>query len=411
MKYRQQQLDNGLTVLAEVNEQAYTSAFGFFVQTGARDETPDTAGVSHFLEHMVFKGTPSRSAEEVNRTLDQIGSNSNARTGEESTIYHASVLPEFQAEIVGLLSDLMRPALRDEDFETEKQVILEEIKMYSDQPPYGGFERIMEEFFAGHPLSQSVLGTAKSVGGLTSKQMHSYFQARYSPTNIALAAAGNVDFDKLVEQAERCCGQWEQIDSQRKHGAPQFRQGFVSMSQANSTQQYLLQLSPGPSVHDELRYAARVMTAMFGDDGSSRMYWEFLDPGLAESAGVGVQEYDDCGTVMTFLCCEPEEAQRNLERLKHLQETAQRDGFTQRELELAKRKIASAIILGSERTENRMFSVGSQWLTGRPFRSVTEIAQAYEAVTLSQVHETLQRFPFEHSMTVTVGPSSDLQPV
>lgn len=411
MKYRQQQLDNGLTVVAEVNDQAYTSAYGFFVQTGARDETHEIAGVSHFLEHMVFKGTPSRSADEVNRLLDDIGSNSNARTSEESTIYHASVLPEFQPEIVELLSDLMRPALRDDDFETEKQVILEEIKMYSDQPPYGGFEKIMEEYFGGHPLGQSVLGTEASVGGLTAKQMRSYFQTRYSPSNIALAAAGNVDFDKLVEQAKRHCGHWPHIDSQRKHGSPKFRQGFVSMLQPSSTQQYLLQLSPGPSVHDDLRFATRVMTAMFGDDGSSRMYWEFLDPGLAESAGVGVQEYDDCGTLMTFICCEPEAAQQNLERLKHLQQIAKRDGFKERELELAKRKIASAIILGSERTENRMFSVGSQWLTGRPFRSVAEIAQAYESVTLSQVNEALRRFPFDQSMTVTVGPNSDLQAV
>ena len=138
MEYRQHRLDNGLTILAECNPAGHFAAFGFFVKTGARDETPALGGVSHFLEHMVFKGTPHRTAAEVNLELDEMGSCSNARTGEESTIYHAAVLPEFQPRMIELLSDIMRPSLRDDDFETERQVILEEIAMYQDQPPYGG---------------------------------------------------------------------------------------------------------------------------------------------------------------------------------------------------------------------------------------------------------------------------------
>ena len=178
MEYRQHRLKNGLNILAECNPQAYTSAFGFFVRTGARDETSEISGVSHFLEHMVFKGTPNRSAAQVNLELDEMGSSSNARTGEESTIYHAAVLPEFQGQVVELLSDIMRPSLRIDDFETEKQVIIEEIKMYDDQPPYGGYERMMSEFFGKHPLGQSVLGTVDSVSGLTPESMMSYFKER-----------------------------------------------------------------------------------------------------------------------------------------------------------------------------------------------------------------------------------------
>ena len=162
MEYRQHRLDNGLEILAECNPQAYTSAFGYFVRTGSRDETAAIGGVSHFLEHMVFKGTPNRSAAHVNLELDEMGSSSNARTSEESTIYHSLVLPEFQTPMVELLSDIMRPSLREEDFETEKQVIIEEIKMYDDQPPYGGYERIMREFYGDHPLGNSVLGTTET---------------------------------------------------------------------------------------------------------------------------------------------------------------------------------------------------------------------------------------------------------
>lgn len=213
MQYRQHRLDNGLEIVAECNPAAHAMACGFFVRTGARDETPDIGGVSHFLEHMVFKGTPHRTAEQVNRELDEMGSHSNARTGEESTIYHATVLPDFQSRIVEVLSDLMRPSLREDDFETEKQVIVEEIKMYDDQPPYGGHERIMAEFFGDHPLGQSVLGTEQTVTGLTPQKMHRYFEQRYAPGNIALAAAGNVDFDQLVADCEKCCGAWQNFEA------------------------------------------------------------------------------------------------------------------------------------------------------------------------------------------------------
>ena len=410
MEYREHQLANGLRILAEVNDRAHTSAFGFFVRAGARDETAEISGVSHFLEHMVFKGTPRRTAAEVNLLLDEIGSNSNARTSEESTIYHASVLPEFQSDVVELLSDLMRPSLRVEDFEMEKQVIIEEIKMYADQPPYGGYERIMEEFFGTHPLGLSVLGTEASVGGMSAAQMMQYFETLYSPSNMALAAAGKIDFDRLVEETEKCCGHWPRLSTNRLMSEPAYRRGFVTLPEPNSTQQYILQLAPGPSANDELRFAARVMSAVIGDDGGSRMYWDFLDNGLADSAGMGGYEYDECGAIMTFICCEPDEAQANLQRLLNLQRTVRKTGITQKELDLAKRKIASAIVLGSERTENRMFSVGTQWLTQRPFRTVAEVAADYEAVTLEQIHEALRQYSLEETMTVVVGPCEDLQP-
>ena len=406
--YRQHELANGLTVIAECNPQAYTSAFGFFVKAGSRDEHDQIGGVSHFLEHMVFKGTPNRTAEQVNLELDELGSNSNARTSEESTIYHAAVLPEFQSQIVELLSDTMRPSLRSEDFETEKQVIIEEINMYADQPPYGGYERIMSEFFGNHPLGQSVLGTTETVSALTPDQMMEYFQQRYSPSNIALAASGNIDFDALVRDAEKSCGSWERFDASRSVKKADYQSGFVSMHQPVSSQQYILQLAPGPASDDEDRFAARLMSTIVGDDSGSRMYWEFLDSGVAESAGMGGYEFDGSGSIMTFICCDPDRAQECLNRLLKLQRDVKANGVTQRELDLAKRKVASHIVLASERTESRMFSVGAQWLADLPYRSASEIAALYEAVTLSQVNEALKKWTLDTNMTLVVGPSEDL---
>lgn len=408
MQYRQQQLANGLQVIAECNPRAYASAFGFFVRAGSRDETPEISGVSHFLEHMLFRGTPNRSAEQVNLELDEMGSNSNARTGEESTIYHATVLPEFQTSIVDLLGDIMRPTLRAEDFETEKQVIIEEINMYADQPPYGGYERIMETFFGPHPLGQSVLGTVDTVGRLTPEQMLEYFRSRYSPSNIALVAAGDIDFDRLLEDADRVCGWWERFDTDRLAVPASCRNDFVMMHQPASTQQYILQLAAGPDSDAEDRYAARLMSVMFGDESGSRMFWEFLDTGHAESAGMGSSEYEGSGAFMTYICCSPDQAQHNLQRLRDLQREVAADGFTQRELELAKRKVASQIVLASERTESRMFSVGSQWLARQPYLTAGEIAAKYEAVTLDEVNQVARSRPLYENTTLVVGPNEKL---
>jgi predicted Zn-dependent peptidase len=411
MEFRQHQLDNGLSILAECNSQAYTSAFGFFVRTGSRDETPKIGGVSHFLEHMVFKGTPNRSAAQVNLELDEMGSASNARTSEESTIYHSKVLPEFQTQMVELLSDILRPSLRTEDFETEKKVIIEEIRMYEDQPPYGGYERIMSEYFGDHPLGQSVLGTVETVSALTAEDMMSYFKEQYSPTNICLAAAGKIDFDQLVDDVQRACGHWERFEPGRDKQLADYQTGFVTMHKPAAHQQYILQMAPGPSNEEEIRYATAVMAAIIGDDGGSRLYWEFIDKGLAESAGMGAYDYQGSGAIMTYICCAPEEAQANLERLTKLQRKVRDEGITQKELDLAKRKIASHIVLASERTNSRMFSIGGQWLSDQPFKSVGEIAEIYESLTLEQVNNALQQFPLDKNMTVAVGPCEELTPV
>src|SRR5690606_34981963 len=183
-------LGNGLTVIGEHNDGAASVAAGFFVNTGARDEATDVSGVSHFLEHMVFKGNELFTAEDINRTFDELGANYNAFTSEERTVYYGSVLPERLPELVDLLSQLMRPSLRQEDLEVEKKVILEEIAMYEDRPAFHVFDLSSPKFWGGHPLGNSVLGSTQSIRDLQRDQMMEYFERRYSPANLVLAVAG-----------------------------------------------------------------------------------------------------------------------------------------------------------------------------------------------------------------------------
>jgi predicted Zn-dependent peptidase len=404
VKFRSHTLDNGLEIVAECNDAAHSVGLGYFVRTGARDETDEVAGVSHFLEHMVFKGTPRRSAEDVNREFDEVGAHYNAFTSEENTVYYASVLPEYQESVVDILADIMRPSLRDEDFDMEKKVIIEEIQMYADQPPFGMDDKIKELHYGDHPLARSVLGTEHTVGGLKVDQMKSYFEARYAPNNMFVAAAGKVDFDALVRQVESRCGQWAPFATSRNMPKSNSRSSFHLVSRPTSTQQYILLLADAPSADDDSRFAAKLLATIFGDDSGSRLYWELVDPGLVETASLGHYEYQGAGMYFTWVSCNPEDAVANFEKLAALQKLAESKGFTEQELRQAKSKVKARVVLGSERPRNRLFNVGGNWLQRHEYRSIADDLAALEVVTLNDIHETLREFPLTRHTTATVGP-------
>src|SRR5918912_2479462 len=175
LTFKHHQLKNGLDIIAEINPDSHSIAAGLFVKTGARDEDVNVNGVSHFLEHMMFKGSSKYTWEDVNRIFDEMGARYNAFTSQEMTAYYANVLPEFTEKAIEHLSHLLRPAIRNEDFDTEKKVILEEIAMYLDDPGHRLYERLMEQHFQHHPLSMSILGSADSIRKLQREQMERYF--------------------------------------------------------------------------------------------------------------------------------------------------------------------------------------------------------------------------------------------
>jgi predicted Zn-dependent peptidase len=404
LEFREFTLPNGLEIVAECNPRAYSTGIAFFANAGSRDEDERNAGVSHFLEHMMFKGTPRRSAEQVNRELDELGSHSNAFTSEEHTVYYATVLPEYAEQTVDLLADMMRPSLRQDDFDTEKQVILEEILKYEDQPPFGAHEKCMAAYFGDHPLGNSVLGTTDSITRLTSSQMREYFERRYSPNNLKLVAAGRVDFDALVQKAIACCGGWPAYPAERPLKPSSLREGFQAFTKESAAQQYIVQITAGPAADDPDRYASRLLATILGDDSGSRLYWELVDPGLAEFAGIGTYEFQGTGIFMSYLCCAPEQAAENLERIRHVELEVERHGITASELELACNKICSQLVRQSERPSNRMFSLGNGWLQRHSYQTVQERLAAYQRVTLPMVHAALERYTLSRNTTVSIGP-------
>ncbi|MGB7323938.1 MAG: pitrilysin family protein [Rubripirellula sp.] len=390
-EFKQATLSNGLRIVAETDPRGYSAAMGYFVRSGARDEVDFESGLSHFLEHMMFKGTARRSAADVNRELDELGGNSNAYTSEEQTVYYATVLPKFQDRLVDLLTDMLSPSLAEEDFNTERQVILEEIAKYEDQPPFGAFERAMEVYFGPRGLGRRVLGTAESIRAVTADAMRDYFNRRYRPENMVLAATGNVDFDGLVAQVESLTEHW----SARPIGAVPVADDLATVPEGieldrrlpipDASQAYLIRISSGPSMADQNRYPMRMLASVVGDEGGSRLFWELIDTGRAEVATVWPQEFLDDGAWFTYLSCAPEDLDSNRKLFDGVISGVVEKGIEQDELTQAINKSVAGMIMQSERPSNRLFGMGSRWLTMGKYHSLDDQLDLLRGVTVDQV--------------------------
>src|SRR5436305_479612 len=313
LTFHHHQLANGLDIIAEENPDSHSFAAGIFVKTGSRDEDTNINGVSHFLEHMMFKGSSKYGWEDVNRIFDEIGARYNAFTSQEMTAYYANVIPEFTERAIEHLSHLLRPAIRVEDFTTEKKVILEEIAMYLDDPGHRLYERLMETHFGNHPLSMSVLGSSDSITKLQQPQMAEYFNRRYGPGNLVLVATGKLDFNEIVRLAEKYMGAWPRVNAPRRQPEPLYKPQRQFMADPKLNRQYLMGMTPGPSAQDDRRFAAYVLSDVIGDSDGSRFYWALVDNAIAEDADFSFYPHDSCGSFYIGLTTSPDRSQKALD--------------------------------------------------------------------------------------------------
>ena len=409
MSFHQHTLPNGLQLIGETSPSAKSVAVGFFVRTGARDETPEVSGVSHFLEHMVFKGTPNRTAFDVNRDFDRIGADYNAFTSEENTVFYGAVLPEYLPQAVDILADILRPSLRDEDFNIEKNVIIEEIGMYEDQPNWSAYDHAKKHYFANHPLGNSILGTPASITALAREQMVGYHARRYVAPNVLAAAAGNFDWERFVDLVAAACGSWERgpVGRQDVRPAAGTRRPHL-IPKEKVAQEHVVLMSPAPAADDPLRHSADTLALALGDDSGSRLYWALVDPGLAESADTSFHEYEGTGSFYTMFSCDPERAAENLATVQDILRDVQTNGITAEELQQAKSKIGSRVVRGSERPMGRMQAIGMAWTYLGRYRSVDDELRAFDAVTLESVRDVLDRYPIDQVTSLALGPLKEL---
>ncbi|MBL8758122.1 MAG: insulinase family protein [Phycisphaerae bacterium] len=387
-------LPNGLTVIAETDPAALTASAGFFVRTGARDEAPALMGVSHFLEHMMFKGTARRSSDDVNREFDEIGARSNAYTSNELTAFFAPVLPEHLPRALDILADIMRPALREDDFATEKGVILEEIAMYDDDPVWVLYERALEEHYRAHGLAHRVLGTRDSISALQAAQMRDYFTNRYSADNTVLALAGNLDFHAACKQAEALCGHWTRTHATRDAAPPPLAGAQFEIRSDKVARAYAMLLAPGPGATDPDRYAAFVAAQALGSPDNSRLHWALVEPGSAEEADASFEPHEGIGDFRILLACEPQ-------RLDEVLAIAQQeiaglaDTITEADAQRIRAKVATGITLAGERPDGRMHRLGRQWTTLNDYTTLDEELDRVNAVTLADVRRLLHKYPWQ----------------
>lgn len=406
LTFKYHQLPNGLDIVAEINPDSYSTALGLFVKTGARDEDPRLNGVSHFLEHMMFKGSDKYTWEDVNRIFDEIGARYNAFTSQEMTAYYANVLPEFTERAMEHLAHLLRPAIRNADFDTEKKVILEEIAMYLDDPGHRLYEKLMESHFANHPLSMSVLGSADSVTRLARDEMAGYFTQRYGPGNMVLVATGQLDFANIIALAEKYMGDWPRVDAPRIQPNPLYKPQRLTLADPKLNRAYTMGMTPGPSAQDEDRFAARVLSDVIGDSDGSRFYWALVDNAIAEDADFGFYPHDLCGSFYLSLVNDPDVTDKALDiALKELNKV--KGDLNDDEVERAKNKIASSLILSGEVPLGRMRSLGGQWIYNKEYRSLEADMATLMAVTPASLRELMIKYPFDPMTIVTLGPAKE----
>lgn len=382
-------LPNGLQVLTERIPHVRSVSMGVWIMTGSRDEPAELNGISHFVEHMVFKGTTSRSAQQFAREADSIGGNFDAFTSKETICFTVKVLDENLAPALDLLSDLvLHPTFTPEDIARERSVILEEIKMDEDSPDYLVHETFTQRFWKGHPLGRPILGTAKTVSAFDQRTVFDFYASRFTPRNMVFSAAGHLDHDAFVAQvSEYFAGLAAASDSELPGYPVPVPHPHITLKRKKSLEQVQFCLGvPAPPVDSPARFTVYLLNSILGGGMSSRLFQTIReDRGLAYSIYSEVSPFRDTGALSVYAGCSAEKANEvlalTLAELHRIKAETVSDG----ELKRAKDQLKSNIVLGLESSSSRMSNLARQQMYFGRFFSIEEIIAEIDAVTADAV--------------------------
>jgi predicted Zn-dependent peptidase len=359
---------------------------GCWIDTGTRDENDNEAGVSHFLEHLLFKGSDKLSAREVNETLDAIGAESNAFTSKEATCYWTRLLDQDLAAGLDVLAEIIqRPAFRVNEIDSERQVVVEEINMNEDDPSDVVFENFSTAVFAGHRLEEPVLGTRESIRAMSRDDIHGYWKRRYGAGSMVLAAAGSVDHNAVVEMVAERFGDWsgEMVDHDV---SPAQVAATVNVTRRETEQAHLIIGGPGLHRADERRWAFEVLNHVMGSGMSSRLFQEVREErGLAYAVYGFKLAYSDNGAWGVHVGTTPHQTDTALTVIRDEISKVVEEGITAEELERAKGSMRGGLALALEDANSRMVRLGRDELAGMPHLSVDDRLEKLEAVDLDMV--------------------------
>jgi predicted Zn-dependent peptidase len=381
------ELDSGIRVVTEAVPSVRSVALGLWVRTGSRDETPAQAGVSHFLEHLLFKGTKRYSAIEIAEVFDGLGAAVNAATGKESTNLYARFLDTHTDEAFELLSEMLLSPTYPE-IDSEREVVLEEIAMYEDEPQDKVHDVLDHAVFGGHPLGRRVLGEAKVISSIPIPDISAYHHARYTGANIIVAAAGNVDHEKIVELSRRHVEPPTANGNAAAVEPPQVEGARVAFQQKDTEQFHICFGGAGIDRGDERRYALSILDAVFGGSTSSRLFREIREKkGLAYSVGSYTQQYVDSGLIGLYVGTRQDNVQEACEIIGRELASIHTDGITDEELIRAKEHVKGRMVLSSESTAARMGRIGKSLLFDLPILTLDQLIEKVDAVSSADVAE------------------------
>ncbi|HTN24171.1 MAG TPA: pitrilysin family protein [Solirubrobacteraceae bacterium] len=403
-------LDSGVRVVTEAMPSVRSVTLGFWIATGSAAEDAAEAGLSHLVEHMLFRGTDRYGSLEIDQIFDTMGAELNAGTGKESTSVYARVIDDHLPKAFDVVSDMVwRPRLDAEDLANEREIVLEEIAMYEDDPQDRVFDVLGEAIFGDHPLGRAVIGTAEVVGSTTAEGLARFHRAHYAAGEIVIAAAGSLDHDAIVELARA-------IDVPR-HAAvaavPDVPAGLVPRVRflRKDTEQYHLTIGgPGLARDDERRFALRVLDNILGGTSSSRLFQEVReDRGLAYNVFSFQSLYAHSGQIGLYLGTRPDNVAPALQVVADELERLRSGGVTADELERSKENVKGRIVLSLESTAARMNRLGAAVLNDMPLLTVDEVVARLDAVSVADVAElTAELLGPERLSAAGVGTDEDV---
>ncbi len=407
-QHRLTTLDSGVRIVTEAMPSVRSVSLGFWIGTGSRFESDDQAGLSHLLEHLLFKGSAKYASLEIDQIFDAMGAELNAGTGKETTSVYARVIDEHLDDAFDVMADMVfRPSL--DDIESEREVILEEIAMYEDDPQEKVFDVLGEAVFGDDPLGRAIIGRAPVISDTPADRIAAFHDARYDPANIVIAAAGAVDHEGFVALArERTAGTAGpgvlRADPPRLPDAPARR------FERKDTEQYHVCLgAPGFSRHDDRRFALRVLDTVFGGTSSSRLFQEVRERrGLAYAVYSFTSAYQDTGQVGLYVGTRGDNLVQALSVVGAELARCRTQPATGEELHRAKENLKGRVVLALESTGARMNRLGSETLAGAPLMALDEVVARIDVVTLEDLAEVAEElWAPERLSAAGIGPDSD----
>jgi predicted Zn-dependent peptidase len=405
-QHRITELDSGLRIATEAMPSVRSAALGFFVHTGSRGETVEEAGLSHFLEHLLFKGSDRYASAEIDQLFDAMGAELNAGTDKESTTVYARMLDQHLPRAFDVIADMVwRPSFRDVD--PERDVVLEEIAMYEDDPQDTVFDVLGEAVFGGHPLGRPIIGRAPVIRDTPVDIISAFHAARYVPGSVVIAAAGSVDHDAIVELAERTLGERAAAgDPPLIEAAPADPRPTVRFVQKDTEQCHVTLGAVGLPRSDERRFASRVLDAIFGGLSSSRLFQSVREErGLAYSVYSFSGQFSDTGQIGLYVGTRPDKIGEAMEVVSGELAKLREQPATEEELARARENVKARVVLSQESTGARMNRLGGSLMFGLPLLEVDELMERFDAVTLDDLRElTTELWSPERLSAAGIGP-------